>query len=320
MLYLNAETLSRAAFLSELMDAIEEAYAIVVAGNYEMPHRMHVNKEDNTLLYMPCFLDNIFGTKILSLFPANAGKNLPVISGLVLLNDRDNGIPLAILDGGRLTALRTGAVGGVAVRHRTPENITRAGLIGAGIQGYYQMIFAADARELNEIVLYDRDYAKAEKLALLLKDALPRVKVGTVRRVEELLDIAQLVITATPAEEPVLPDDPSLLRGKSFVGIGSYKPEMREYPQALFTLIDRVYVDTLHSLEESGDLITPLQQNWLRRDQVIDFSNYLSGQRRAVKEGETTFFKSVGMALFDITVGAMLYRRASEKGLGIRLE
>ncbi len=80
-----------------------------------------------TILYMPCFLKSIFGAKILTLFPGNTAKNKPVIEGLVLLNDPETGEPLALLDGAKLTAVRTGAVGGDAVRYTTPENSKSVG-------------------------------------------------------------------------------------------------------------------------------------------------------------------------------------------------
>jgi len=112
MLYLGPNDILAAADFNAVMDAIEQAYQIDRNGNYEMPVRMHVENGENTLLYMPCFLNTIFGTKILSLFPGNAAKQRSVIEGIVLLNDVETGAPVAILDGARLTAIRTGAVGG----------------------------------------------------------------------------------------------------------------------------------------------------------------------------------------------------------------
>ncbi len=319
MLYLNARDMTDRADYHNIMDAIEKAYRLKASGSYTMPPRIHLDHGANTILYMPCFFDTAFGTKIISLFPGNAAKNLPMITGIFLLNDAETGKPLAILDGGSLTALRTGAVGGVAVRHIVPQQAETAGLIGAGTQGYYQLLFAAHARKLKRIVVYNRTFTKAVDFCARLQSDLPAVKIEAVSTVEEVLKRVDLVITATPALNPVLPDDEAMLRGKSYIGIGSYKPEMREFPQALYRLADHVLVDTLHGLEESGDLITPLEQNWISREQVIDFSDYLGGKAKPPKPEETKVFKSVGMALFDLAVGELLYRRALDKGLGIEL-
>ncbi|MBW6462576.1 MAG: ornithine cyclodeaminase family protein [Firmicutes bacterium] len=320
MIYLNADTLLNAAALEEIMDVIEQAYAIETEGSFVMPPRMHIDYNNNTLLYMPCFLETIFGTKILSLFPGNAAKGIPVISGLVLLNDKNSGHPLAILDGGRLTALRTGAVGGVAVRHTAPPAAKSAGLVGSGVQGYYQLLFASKARNLETISVYDLDQDKVKGFCDRLQKDLPEIEIRPAKKIEDLLDHSEIVITATPSEKPVLPDDEKLLQNKSYIGIGSYKPEMREFPRSLYKLVDRVLIDTAHGLEESGDLITPLQEKWIEPGQILEFGKYLSEEAKTEIPNATTLFKSVGMALFDIAVGELLYCKALEKGLGINLD
>ncbi len=319
MIYLNAETLMEAAKPDEIMDVIEQAYAIKAAGSYKMPSRIHIENNGNTLLYMPCFLNTIFGTKILSLFPGNRSKGLPVISGLVLLNDKESGHPVAILDGGRLTALRTGAVGGVAVRHTAPNSAQNAGLIGSGVQGYFQLLFAAKARKLKNIIVYDLDQEKLVHFCSRLQNDIPEVNIKPAKKIEDLLEQSEIVITATPSEKPVLPDDKKLLINKNYVGIGSYKPEMREFPRSLYSLLKKVLVDTVHGLEESGDLITPIHEKWIKSSQVMEFDKYLADGYKPGMLGTTTLFKSVGMALFDVAVGELLYRKALDKGMGIDL-
>lgn len=319
MIYLGADTLPEAASPNEIMDAVEQAYAIETAGSFEMPTRIHLDHKNNTLLYMPCFLDNIFGTKMLTLFPENPAKGKPVINGLVILNDIESGETLAILDGAKLTALRTGAVGGVAVRHTTPQNANSIGLIGTGVQGYQQLLFAANARKLEKITVFDLDSDKLRQFCKRLSVNLPDIKINPANTVEELLGESEIVITATPAEKPVLPDDEKLLQNKSYIGIGSYKPEMREFPRALYGLVDRVIIDTEHGLEESGDLITPLKEGWINRSNILEFGKYLDNKGKHSEELKTRLFKSVGMALFDIVVGELLYRKAVEKNLGTKL-
>ncbi len=319
MIYLGADTLPKAASPNEIMDAIEQAYAIETAGTFEMPTRINLDHKNNTLLYMPCFLDNIFGTKMLTLFPGNPAKGKPVISGLVILNDVESGETVAIIDGAKLTALRTGAVGGVAVRHTTPQNADSVGLIGTGVQGYHQLLFAASARKLEKITVFDLDSDKLRQFCESLSVDLPDIKINPAKTVEELLGESEIVITATPAEKPVLPDNEKLLQNKSYIGIGSYKPEMREFPRALYSLLDRVIIDTEHGLGESGDLITPLKEGWIDRSNIVEFGKYLTNKGKHSEELKTRLFKSVGMALFDIVVGELLYRKAVEKNLGTKL-
>ncbi len=319
MLYLNSAEISKAAGLDQVMDAVENAYALDLSGKYEMPPRMHVNHEGNSLLYMPCFTGGIFGTKILTLFPANASKDKPVIQGLVLLNDPETGAPLALLDGARLTAVRTGAVGGVAVRHLTPENATTVGLIGAGVQGFYQVLFACCARKIERVSLYDLNRVKCADLAEKLQEALPGIGISVSASVEEHIEASEIIITATPATDPVLPDDQELLRGRHYIGIGSYKPEMREFPETLYSLVDKVYIDTEHGLEESGDLITPLENSWIKHEQIVKIGKIIGKKEIAAGKG-TTLFKSVGMALFDLAVSELIYKNALENNIGTVLK
>ncbi len=320
MRYLSAEQIERAVCCEDLMNAVERAYAVEQAGSFHMPNRFHLDHQGNTVLYMPCFLERVFSTKILTLVPNNSQRGLPVISGLVLLNDATTGMPLAIMDGGAVTAYRTGAVSGLAIRNIASIDTKVAGLIGAGGQGFTQIIFANAVRKLDRVLIYDLDPRKSEKLVLMVRDRLPHLSVQRAPSVEALVSHADLVITATPATTPVLPDNKELLREKSYIAIGSYKPEMRELPQALYHLVDSILIDTPHGLEESGDLIIPLERGWIGEKQILPFGQFLTDHPKPRNKGETTLFKSVGMALFDLTVAESIYRKAIDQGWGIELE
>lgn len=319
MLYLNATDIVKSADRNQVMDAIEKAYAIDLSGEYTMPPRMYVNRADNTLLYMPCFTNSIFGTKMLSLFPGNAEKKQPVIQGLVVLNDPETGRPLAILDGAKLTAIRTGAVGGVGVRHTTARNAGTVGLIGAGVQGFQQILFACAARNIKQVNIYDLCKEKLAAFAENLSKALPEVRIEIAASVHELLEASNIVITATPVTSPVLPDNQDLLKNKNYIGIGSYKPEMREFPQALYKLVSKVYIDTKHGLDESGDLITPLEKGWVKPNQIIKLGEAI-GSISSSETENTTLFKSVGMALFDMVVAELIYNNALQNNIGTMLD
>ncbi|MHC4368746.1 MAG: ornithine cyclodeaminase family protein [Planctomycetota bacterium] len=287
---------------------------------FNMPQRLHVDHNDDVLLLMPCFTKDYFGTKVVTLFPGNATKDVPVLNGIVILNDAETGLPVALLDGPALTASRTAAVGAVSIRHLAPEDAHAVGIIGAGVQGFYQALAACAAGPMTDVFVHDLYPEKALALKDKLAGAIDNVTVHHVNRVEDLLEQTQVVITATTSLEPVVPDDEKLLAGKHFVGIGSYKPDVREFPRALFDLVDRVYLDTEHALDESGDVIVPLKEGWLRRDQIATLGKLLCDDNAPPrKPGETTFFKSVGMALFDVCASKLIYENAIEKGLGQRI-
>lgn len=315
MLILSKDDLLKAVTPEEMMGAIEEAMRRYETKDFSMPSRMHIYHEEDVLLLMPCFVKEGFGTKLVTVFPGNADKGVPVTTGLMVLNDMETGEPVAVMNGQILTALRTGAVGGAGIRHTAKADATKLGVIGAGGQGLFQAYFGAHARPVTEIHVFDTSSERVDNCLKELATMLPNVKLIAAPSVEALLEAVDMVITATTAMEPILPDNPELLKGKSFVGIGSFKPDMREYPQALFPLLKQVLVDTEYAKEETGDLAIPLQEGWITDDQVSTLGN-LWNQGEGQDLGETTFFKSVGMALFDVMVAQLIYNKARELGIG----
>jgi ornithine cyclodeaminase/alanine dehydrogenase-like protein (mu-crystallin family) len=322
MLVLNARELQEAASLDEILAAVEKSFAVYEGKRFFMPHRVHVDYDSKNLLYMPCAAEGVLGTKYLTIFPENIQKGLPSLDGLMILNDHDSGKPLCVMSGKTLTALRTGAVGGTGIRHTTPENVSTLGVIGAGVQGFYQIRYAVHVRNIKHVYLYDAYVKSLDQYIQRLTQILPQgVTVNACANATELLQASEVVVTATTAASPVLPDDPALLKGKHFIGIGSYKPTMREFPDALCSLVDTVYVDTDFAKEESGDLSQPLASGALTENRIKTFGDYLlnTPDKDRVKRN-TTFFKSVGMGIFDVIVADIVYQRAKKHGLGREVE
>lgn len=316
MIILSKEEIEKLADPDQMMDQIEEAYRIFGAGEFYMPPRPTVEHENKTLMYMPCYTKQIIGTKILTIFPENAKLGLPSIDGVVLLNDSVTGTPVAVLDGQSVTAWRTGAVGGVGIRHLSRKDCHTVGIVGAGVQGYHQAIHACAAREIHTVYVYnhsDRDLADyLERLEKAIDN--PGTKVVQCNTVEELAEKSDIICTTTPSTKPVLPDDKELLRGKCMIAIGSYTPEMREIPDAVWDLVDKVYIELPYACEESGDLSQPIAEGRLKEDKIVLMNEYLaSGADEEAGAGKTTYFKSVGMGLFDVCIAQKLLEQAKER-------
>ncbi len=315
MIVLSKKEIEELVDLNEMMDQIEEAYRIYGTGEYYMPPRPSVEHENKTLMYMPCYTKDIIGTKILSIFPENAALGLPSIDGVVLLNDRTTGAPVAVLDGQAVTAYRTGAVGGVGIRHLSREDCHTVGIVGAGVQGFHLALYACAARNIHTVFVYnhsDRDIREyLDRLEKTIDN--PDIKVVQCKTVEELTGLSDIICTATPAVRPVLPDDRKLLEGKCIIAVGSYTPQMREIPDAIWDLVDKVYIELPYACEESGDLSQPLSEGRLTKDKIMLMDQYLaSGTQKGVSKG-TTYFKSVGMGLFDICIAQKLLEKVKER-------
>lgn len=320
VLILNETDMRRCVSLNEVMDKVEDAYRMYATGAFHMPDRSAVNHGRDTLLYMPCFMDGCFGTKFLALFPDNPQKGLPYIDGLMLLNDAESGKTVAILDGSFLTALRTGAVGGVGMRCFSPEEAHSVGVIGAGKQGFYQALYATHARDIRHICFFDSMQKDLSGYLSELQKSMgdKRAKMHVCGSPEELLAQSEIVVTTTTSLQPVVPDDARLLSGHSFIGIGSYKPEMRELPDAIWQCVDVVWTEMPFALEESGDLSQPMAAGLIDKSRVRYIGDLLTASRHPAPpaKGETRYFKSVGMGLVDLNVAQLIYERAKEQGIG----
>ena len=316
MIFLGKEEVEKLVDPNEIMDQIEEAYRIFGSDAYYMPPRPVIEHENKTLIYMPCFTEDIIGTKMLTIFPENAKLGLPSLDGLVILNDRTTGAPLAIMDGQAVTAWRTGAVGGVGIRHLSRKDARTVGIVGAGAQGFHQAVYACAARNIETVYIWNHSDRDLTDFMARLKKTIadPAVEVVQCKTVEELVKASDIICTATPSEEPVLPNDRELLEGKCIIAIGSYTPQMREIPDVIWDLVDNVYIELPYACEESGDLSQPLAEGRLTMDRVVLMDKFLaSGADEDEIAKKTTYFKSVGMGLFDVCVAQKLLEKAKER-------
>ncbi len=323
MLVLNKNDIKKSVDLNGMMDQIEVAYRIFGAGEFYMPPRPTVCHDNKTLIYMPCYTEKSLGTKMLTIFPENSKLGLPSIDGLVILNDLETGKTLSVMDGQTVTAYRTGAVGGVGIRHLSRKDCHTVGIMGAGVQGFHLALYACAAREIHTVYVYNHSNRDLTDYLERLRKAIdnPKVEVKQCDTVEELVVNSEIICTATPAEKAVLPNDKSMLEGKCIIAIGSYTPTMREIPDVIFDLVENVYVELEYACEESGDLSQPLEEGILTMDRV-KLMHELIAQGKSVEEfsKKTTYFKSVGMGLFDICIAQKLYDSAKANGFGQEIE
>lgn len=319
MLVLNEADIIKAVDFNDLLKSVEDAFLMQEKGNFNMPDRTHIDFEGNVLLLMPCFSNDYFSTKLVSVFPENKNLGKPAIYGSVILNDGKTGEPLALLDGSKLTALRTGAVGAMGLLYTTPKNIKSLGLVGAGVQGFHQVLFACAVRSIDHVYVFDPFNQNLNTFIKDLKKYLPEVEITNCSNSLELTKKSEAIITTTTSMTPVLPDDRNLYIGKHIIGIGSYKPKMQELPDSIYKDLDQVFVDTKHAIKESGDLSLRIKNGLIKEDQIFTLGKLINKEVE-IDEYKTTLFKSVGMALFDLLVAKKIYLNSLEKGIGTEVE
>lgn len=318
MIFLNDRDIRDCISIQDMIEAVEKSYRLYEDGSYYMPDRISIDKDGDMLMFMPGYTERAMGTKILTLYPDNNKKSLPVIDGLMLVNDVKTGEVLSIMDGKTITELRTGAVGAVGIKYTTAEDVSTIGLIGTGVQGLVQLEYACEVRDIKTINIYNRNDDKTNAFVEKLRKRIDEgIIINLYNSEREVVINSQVIVTATTSKEPVIPDDESILRGKHFIGIGSYKEDMREYPDALSRVVDKVYIDTEFAKEETGDLKTPISEAILDETKIILFSDFLLNR---TKLPATTWYKSVGMGLFDVVVSRAVYEKAVEKKIGQKID
>lgn len=317
MLFLSAEDLRRHFSIQDFLDAAEEAFLVQAAGMFSMPDRLTYRQAHGCYNVMPCFTERYLSNKVITTYPENARRGLPTIQGVVLLADAVTGAPLAMIDGPCLTGYRTGAMGGVSCKYLAPERATRVGVIGTGVQGLYQTLSAAAVRPIREVYAYSRDPENRGAFAARLAQLAPQLEVRLCSSAEEAARAGDILITATTAPAPVLPDEPALFQGKHIVAVGNAEPAKRELPTAAVKAADEIWTDTLYARVESGDLAIPISQGILAESQIQELARKVrAGLPSPFTRGATTLYKSVGLGLFDLVAAGRLYERAMAEGVG----
>ena len=305
----DSNAIGKAAPIDKWVAAMEQAFIDTAQGVVEVPPRVHLDRGPNTLLLMPCFGSTYFSTKLVSVFPKNLQKKEPMIYGSVLLNDGQTGRPLAVMDGSKLTAMRTAAVGAVGIKYLAPQEASNLGVVGLGIQGFHQALFASQQRNIRTLRIMDNSGEVMSRFAERFKAFYPEINVIPCKSAEELCNASEIVITATGSHQPVVPAHGGWWKGKTVVGIGSYKPDMREFPDSFFEDLEQVFVDTPVALKETGDLLQPLNKGLISEANISPLWDLI--QEKVVLSGETRFFKSVGMAAFDLYAAKLIYESLS---------
>lgn len=268
-----------------------------------IPERLHLDDEENTVLIMPAFDPDYYAIKLVGVAPRNHELDKPSIHGTVLLHNRKTLEPLAFFDGQAVTAIRTGAIGGLSMKYLAKQSAESIGIVGTGVQGWSHLEAAIAVRDIKRVFLYNRSLEKLNSFKKQVQTEFPHLDVITTN-CEDLIKASDIIVTTTTSNKPVLPDLPPIeWDGKHIVAVGSFKPSMQELPNTLLQHTNPIYVDTNTALTESGDII---------KAKELQGENFLSYTledivQQHVKPAPYTVFKSVGMSLFDLITVKLIY-------------
>ena len=237
----------------------------------------------------------------------------------VLLYCSETGRLLAVIEASALGRLRTGAASGVATDLLAPADASVLAVIGSGYQAWTQVEAIGHVRNLSEVRVYSRDPDRRRSLSDLLCARLG-LWVFPAESPEAALDGAHILATATSSAKPVFPGA-SVAPGMHLNLAGSNSLLKSEVEAAVVGRADLVTVDSRDAVElEGGDLLEPLQRGWLQRDALVELCQVAVGLHPGRTSPEqVTIFKSHGIALEDIALAAVVYRRAIDQNRGVAI-
>jgi len=238
------------------------------------------------------------------------------VQGLVLLHHPENGRLLAIIEAEYLTAVRTGAAGGVAANVLACAHATVATVFGVGAQARTQLDALNTVRPLRSVfVLSDHD-PRTESFCREMSEQLGCSVVPSSNPAEAVRQ-SDVIVTATNASEPVLRGE-WLRPGAHVTAVGAFTRSTRELDSEAVRGA-KLYVDhRAAALPEAGDVLIPLGEGAIAPDHIVgEIGEVLLGHAPGrTRTDEITVFKSVGLAVQDAMVASLVYQRAVELGVG----
>ena len=309
--------------MKDCIDAMEKAFSELANGTAVLPLRINIKPPNGLSLYMPAYLQGMkaLACKVVTVYKDNPVKrHLPTTIGKVLLQNPETGEVICIMDGGYLTAVRTGAASGVATKYLARKDDDQvAAIFGAGVQGQSQLWAVCEVRKISKALVYDVSPEAAKKFASEMGRKLGK-NVVAAGNPDELLS-ADIICTATSSATPIF-DGAKVREGTHINGIGSHSPGARELDG---TIIKRslLIADSREAcLNEAGDIMIPIQEGTLTAGHIhAELGEIVTGKKPGrMNAKQITLFKSNGLAVQDAAAARLVYERAKAKGIGTEVD
>jgi ornithine cyclodeaminase/alanine dehydrogenase len=302
--------------MSDAVNVIEQAAHAQARGEASFAERANLMLPIGWIRMAPAALLNhrVTGYKEFHLSPSRE------VRFEIRLFDYETGRPLAAMDGRLITAMRTGASGGVAIRCCTPPSASSFGILGSGESAASQLEAAVAVRPVSSVKVYSRDQDRRERFATAMSERFD-ISVTTVDVPEKVVEGADvlLVATDTGGQGPALRGE-WLHPGIHINSIGSTLPAQREADEHVFELADRIVVDTAGVLRDSGDVLAARNAGTWHEERTVELAELVGGTGQGrLRPDDITLYKSIGTAIQDVAVGHWVFERARAVGLGMEI-
>lgn len=304
--------------MKDVIEALEEIFKEKSRANVEMPPKPGVHTRKNAFIHaMPAYIPsmNSAGLKWVGGYPDNYKKNLPYITGLLILNDPETGVPLSVMDCTWITAVRTGAATAVAAKYMARKNSEAVGILGCGVQGESNLAALHEVFPIKLLKVFDIDKRKANTYKEKMQDRFG-IDISIKDRPRDVVEDSDIVVTAGPIfknPEPVI--GYSWIKKGAFccpLDLDSYfKPEVFSRSDILST----DDVDQFTYFQQEGYF----QQ--VSRNDICEVSDIVGGERPGRENArQITISVNIGLALEDMATAPLVYSSAKQKNIGTWLD
>ena len=326
-LYLTQEEVKTAggADMKMVVDAVEEVLKLHALNKVNVPPKTVLDLGEKTrgrINSMPAYVGgdmDVCGIKWIASFPANPQKyGIPRATGLIILTDSWKGVPLAIMDGTLISAMRTGAVTGVAAKYMARKDSETVAMIGCGVQARTQLSALKTVLPgIKTVKGYDPNMATAERYA---KDMITQfgINAKATETAKEAVTGADIIVTVTVADEPIV-KNAWVKEGSFFCHVGSYQEE--EYEVVLNS--QKRFVDDWEQVEHRGTsvLAKMYKEGKLKKEDLTGtIGDAIIGKIKGRdNDKQRIFCEPIGMGSEDVAVGFRVYKKSLQKKLGQKL-
>ena len=300
--------------MPEIIESMEKMFIAKGEGRCEMPPKpgIYPGGGDNFIHAMPASIPDLksAGIKWVSGFPDNPSKGLPYISGLLIFNDFETGLPLAVMDCVWITAKRTGAASAISARYLARPESSVMGVLGCGVQGRSHVEALKTLFPLKKVMAYDANPKTAEQYAADISRSFDLEVVPT-ETPREAVSGCDIVVTAGKmAKPPHATIQPGWLDDGAFASLVDYDAYWQPAAMHATDLFCTDDINQFRAVQQAGYFNDIPEIH-------ADLGELATGQKPGRKTpAQRTMTANLGLALDDMAVAPLLFKKAVEKGIG----
>jgi len=321
---LNMKEVKQILSMSNVLGLVEKAFKERGLKHVQMPPKSYLffQKFSGDLRVMPAYLERLdeVGVKLVSVHPGNPSKyGLPTVLATIVLFDPETGTLISLMDGTRITAMRTAAASGVAVKYLARKDARVLGIIGSGYQSTFQLDALNKVMKIESVKIFDVIEKEAENLAVIAREKFG-LNARMVATAEDAVRGSDVLVTVTPTRTPVVKSE-WVTEGMHINTIGADAPGKEELEAGILKRA-KIVIDDWEQASHSGEINVPLSKGMITKASIYaEIGEIVAGAKPGrISADEITIFDTTGLAIQDIITAWRVYEIAEKEGIGRELE